>query len=143
MELREAQLADAGALHFINQTSLGYDYPLAQTKEQLADLLEQADNKLIVCSIDNQVCGYIHGAIYQTLYAPKMINILALSVDNDFHGKGCGKALMTAMEKWTLDVEAEGIRLSSGENRTAAHRFYEHIGFTKRKNQANYYKILQ
>lgn len=142
MEIREAVLSDAEALTFINRTSLGYDYPLDETKKALADLLNQTDNKLLVCLIDDQLCGYIHGAIYQTIYAPKMINILALSIDTDFHGKGCGKALMTAMEQWADTVGATGIRLNSGENRTEAHRFYEHIGFTKRKNQASYYRML-
>ncbi|MGL4694777.1 GNAT family N-acetyltransferase [Enterococcus larvae] len=142
MKIREAVLSDAERLCSINRTSLGYDYPLEETKKQLKDLLQLSDNKLFVCTVEDQVCGYIHGAVYKTLYAPKMVNILALSIDTNFHGQGCGKALMTEMEKWTLTVGAFGIRLSSGENRTSAHRFYEHIGFTKRKNQANYYKMV-
>lgn len=142
MKIREAQLSDAEAIHAINKTSLGYDYPLDQAKRQLEKLLKQADNKLLVCLIDEQVCGYIHAAVYQTTYAPKLLNILALAVATTVHGKGCGKALMTEVEHWALIVDAIGIRLSSGEDRTAAHQFYEHIGFTKRKNQANYYKML-
>lgn len=142
MKIREAQFSDAEALYSINKTSLGYDYPLAQTKKQLQELLESTDNKLLVCIIDEKVCGYIHAALYQTIYAPTMINILALSIDTAFHGKGCGKALITEIEKWATTVAAVGIRLNSGEERTEAHRFYEHIGFSKRKNQANYYKMI-
>lgn len=142
MKIREAQLADAEALHAINQTSLAYDYPLELTQKQLESLLKESDNKLFVSLIEGQVCGYIHAAVYQTTYAPKLLNILALAVATTVHGKGCGKALMTEVEHWALTVDATGIRLNSGEDRTSAHQFYEHIGFTKRKNQANYYKML-
>ncbi|MCB5956338.1 GNAT family N-acetyltransferase [Enterococcus sp. CWB-B31] len=142
MIIREAILSDAEALHTINQDSLGYDYPLIKTKEQLEDLLNLTDNKLFICTIDDQVCGYIHAAVYLTIYAPKMINILALSVDTAFQGKGCGKELMQFVEKWAAATGAGGIRLNSGEERKAAHHFYEHIGFAKRKNQANYYKMI-
>ena len=143
MNIREAKPEDGAALQAINQESLGYDYPLEKTKEQLNELLAVPDNKLLVCTMEEQVCGYIHAAVYETIYAPKMINILALSVATAAQGAGCGKALMGAAEKWAVQLDAAGIRLNSGEERSAAHRFYEHIGFTKRKNQANYYKLFE
>ncbi|MHC5216024.1 N-acetyltransferase family protein [Enterococcus sp. LJL128] len=142
MNIRKAQLSDADSLNEINESSLGYDYPLEETKKQLEELLQLPDEQLLVFETQGRVSAYIHAGAYRTIYAPKMINILALAVHKDFHGSGQGRLLMNAAEEWAKTIGAAGIRLSSGENRTEAHRFYEHIGFIKRKNQANYYKIF-
>ena len=40
------------------------------------------------------------------------------------------------------EIGAEGIRLNSGARRTAAHAFYEAWGYTCRKEQRNYFKLL-
>ena len=46
------------------------------------------------------------------------------------------------VELWAKDTGAAGIRLVSGAERTDAHEFYRHCGFSGDKRQLNFKKKL-
>ena len=71
-----------------------------------------------------------------------MKNFMGIAVDPAYHRTGIGKALMAAVEAWARETEASGIRLVSGAERTGAHEFYRHLGFSGEKKQINFKKYL-
>ena len=142
MNIRLAALEDISAIHFLNKDALHYDYPLKEAKQHLRYLLSSPTNRLFVAEIEEDVVGYVHAAEHISLYGPRLVNILALAIRSDVQRKGIGKALMEQAEHWANATGAAGIRLNSGESRTEAHRFYEHIGFKKIKNQTSFRKMF-
>lgn len=143
MKIREVQISDAEALQKINEESLRYQLPLDIVKTQLEALISSPTNQLLVAEMDNQVVGYVHVSEYICTYATKQGNVMALAVDQHFQGHGIGKQLMEEAEKWASSIGAEGVRLNSGEERVEAHKFYERIGYEKKKYQASFHKKIQ
>lgn len=47
-EIREAVISDAEAIYILNRDELGYDYPLEQTKEKLANLPPSKTDKWVL-----------------------------------------------------------------------------------------------
>ena len=142
IEVRPAKAEDAQAIWKINEEALGYSYPLEKTKEKLAVLLHQPSQGLFVAWQGEQVVGYVHAADYECSYFDSLKNILALAVLPAFQKSGAGRLLMQAAEQWAKNTGSTGIRLSSGENRTGAHVFYQKCGYTMRKQQKNFFKAL-
>lgn len=143
MTIREAKLADIEAINQLNTYPLNHKYPLEDAKEQLNYLLSSPVTKLFVKEIEGKVVGYIQLSEYVCTYGPKMMNVMALVVNEDLHGKGVGKSLLNHAERWTKENGVHGIRLNSGLERTEAHKFYAHQGYERVKNQVNFRKIFQ
>ena len=140
--IRDAIFLDAPAIHRINQSALGYDYPLADTEARLAHILSLPQDRLFVAVLGDQVWGYIHGSAYECTYQPSMKNILAVGVDPEAQGKGLGKALLHHLEEWAKADGCAGVRLVSGIDREGAHAFYLRNGYFNRKNQKNFMKLF-
>ncbi|MEI5991131.1 GNAT family N-acetyltransferase [Enterococcus crotali] len=143
MTIREAKLEDVEAINQLNTSPLNHEYPLAEAQNQLSYLLSSPVNKLFVKELDEKVVGYIQLSEYVCTYAPKLMNVLALVVAEEFHSQGIGKALLEYAEQWAKEQGAKGIRLNSGVERTEAHKFYEHQGYVRVKNQVNFRKIVE
>jgi len=142
--IRKVALKDAPNIQQINQQCLGYDYPVAATTQQLKQLLDQPQHHLLLAAVDthDQLIGYVHAEVYLETYAPKLFNVLALAVDQSNRGHGTGKSLMTALADMAPAFDVHGIRLNSGTERTAAHQFYEHIGYRTTKMQKRFFLEL-
>lgn len=142
--IREAVPADSAGIWAVNAEALGYDYPEEKTAERLRCILGKEYYKLFVAVDDERgrIAGYIHGADYDCTYFEPLVNVLALAVLEEYRGTGTGRRLMGSLEQWARKTGKKGIRLTSGSNRTAAHAFYSHIGFTMRKEQKNFIKYL-
>ncbi|MGX7150754.1 GNAT family N-acetyltransferase [Enterococcus ureasiticus] len=143
MTIREAKLEDIEAINQLNTYPLNHAYPLEDAKEQLSYLLSSPVNKLFVKEIDGTVVGYVQLSEYVCTYGPNLMNVMALVVGEDLHGKGVGKSLLNYSEQWAKENGAQGIRLNSGVERTEAHKFYEHQGYERVKNQVNFRKLFQ
>jgi GNAT superfamily N-acetyltransferase len=138
--IRPAVEQDAEAIYGLNLNSLGYDYPLEDTRRRLALILSKAGNRIFVAQLTGRVVGYIHAADYECSYTDSLKNIMALAVDEEERGHGIGRALLSVAEDWARESGAAGVRLNSGMDRENAHRFYEACGYTNRKNQKNFIK---
>jgi len=88
------------------------------------------------------VVGYIHLENYDTLYFDHMKNVLVLAVFTEFRRRGVATRLMAEAEEWAAETGAAGIRLVTGVEREDAHAFYERMGYTMRKLQKHYIKLL-
>jgi Acetyltransferases len=140
MDVREANINDAKAIHRINSDSLEYDFPLDETTKQIEKILSLPNNKLFVACKDDLVVGYIQMGDYENTYHQSLKNVITLAVDNQYQHIGIGSTLLEAAEKWAKSQGSLGIRLVSGFERESAHHFYEKHGYEIRKKEINYIK---
>jgi len=54
---------------------------------------------------------------------------MALAVDQQYQGIGIGSLLVDRAEEWFRSRGVQSVVLGSGYHRTAAHQFYERLGF--------------
>lgn len=144
--IRTARESDAEQIQKINQEQLGYDYSVEKTAANLKRLLADQKHHLILVYIDDttkKVLGYIHVELFEELYFAPMYNILALAVSPLAQHQGIGSKLMTEVEQVGQKSGITEIRLSSGEERTDAHKFYEHLGYNYLKKQKRFGKKLE
>lgn len=60
-----------------------------------------------------------------TLYYGRFVWVCDLVTDTNTRSKGYGEKLLTFVHKWAKENNYESVALSSGLQRTDAHRFYE------------------
>lgn len=144
MRIRSAQIADAKALHDLNTDVLGHPYDLEKMNTQFQRLLGLQHHILLVAE-DSQtldVLGYIHAEVYETLYFPALLNVLALAVKSEHHRQGIGRKLLVELEKLARESGFSGIRINSGHGRTEAHAFYQDVGYQDVVLQKRFLKFL-
>lgn len=142
MLIRECKITDYNRIYELNKKAFGYEYPLEQTKSRLSKILERKTDKIFVACADEKVVGYIHGSDYECTYSDSLKNIMAIAVEEEYRGKGIGKALLNTIENWAKEDNCCGVRLVSGFNRIIAHEFYLHCGYINRKQQKNFIKLF-
>lgn len=142
MDIRPCTADDFERIHHLNTVAFGYHYDLPSTQKRLSALLKRETDKIYVACVAGLVVGYIHACDYECSYADPQKNILALAVDPAYQGRGIGRALLQAAEAWAQACGCKGMRLVSGYDRTQAHAFYRHCGYTSRKPQENFVKVL-
>ncbi len=140
--IRPAAPEDSEAITRLNRESMGYDYPLKKTEEQLNKLLSDGRNGIFVAELEGRTVGYVHLCDYDLLYNGHMKNIMGIAVDPACRRMGIGSMLLAAGEKWARETGADAVRLVSGESRTGAHAFYRSLGYEGNKMQLNLKKKL-
>lgn len=88
--IRNCQITDSPAIQKLNKKELGYNYPLDQTTNNLANILNDPQHHWLLVFVDDKsqdIKGYIHAELYETTYLASMFNILALAVDSSFQKK--------------------------------------------------------
>ncbi|MBK4774692.1 GNAT family N-acetyltransferase [Streptococcus rubneri] len=142
--LRNLLLTDVEALSQINEQALGYSFSTEKTAQQLAKLTKDAHHFFIGFedSETQQLLGYVHAEVYQSLYSDPGFNVLALAVLPDQQGKGIGKTLLQGLEQEAKQRVYAFIRLNSADYRIEAHAFYEHVGYSCDKLQKRFIKFI-
>lgn len=142
--IRTLQTIDLPNIRDINDLSLGYNVPLALTEKQFHLLNERPDHLLFgyVDDKSNQLVGYIHAQVYQSLYSEAGLNILALAVLPHFQGRGIGKELIRELENKAKMRGYDFIRLNSASYRHEAHAFYQKMEYNSDKMQLRFLKEL-
>lgn len=143
INIRLATENDYKGIFELNSFAFGYYYPQEKTAERLKNILGRDTDRIWVACEDNLIVGYIHGADYECTYSDSLKNVMAIAVDERFRGKGIGRELLTALEKWAEESGCVGVRLVSGFNREVAHGFYCHCGYVLKKDQKNFVKIFE
>ncbi|MDU4850967.1 MAG: GNAT family N-acetyltransferase [Enterococcus faecalis] len=138
--IRKMKPTDAAALTIINKEQLGYEVSVDVTCKQIEKLLLASDREFLY--VYEEILGYVHAQLYETIYSQTLLNVLGLAVAKEAEGRGIGKQLMTKLETEAKKCNLSAIRLNSGEQRTAAHQFYEHIGYVSDKKQKRFIKYL-
>lgn len=141
-KIRECKIEDVDAIYNLNNTEMGYEYSIEDTKDKLERLLKSDKDKIFVATVQNTVVGYVHANDYDVIYAPHMKNIMGIAVSSEYKKYGIGKAMLEEIERWAKETGAFGIRLVSGSTRIGAHEFYKRCGYIGEKQQINFKKYF-
>lgn len=99
------------------------------------DNFNYENNKEVVALLDNQVVGYL---LLTKVYNP-IKKIFYFIVDNvcvlsTCRGKGIGKKMLNFVDNIAKEDNISYITLTSGYQRTSAHKLYEKCGYVKRES---------
>jgi GNAT superfamily N-acetyltransferase len=140
--IREARRADAVEIARLT-AQLGYDLTEEDAAERLSRILIRDDQRFLVADIGGRATGWVHVVLVEYVDAEAFALIGGLVVDQAHRQLGIGRALMDRAENWARERGCAMVRLSSTVTRTAAHRFYENLGYTKIKTQHSFIKPLE
>ena len=139
--IRVGRRSDAGEIAQLT-TQLGYDLTEGDAAARLSRILPRDDQRFLVADFDGRAVGWVHIVLVEYVDAEAFALIGGLVVDKVHRGSGIGRALMNGAEHWARERGVSMVRLSSTVARTAAHRFYENLGYTKIKTQHSFIKPL-
>lgn len=143
--IRGMREEDAERVCEIFISSLGYeDCTVDVVCRQIARLAMDPCHVALVHVGEQAGCvdGFIHAERYDTLHNEGGWNVIALAVDPSAQGRGIGRSLLECCEAKAKERGGSFVRLNSSLKRTAAHAFYEHVGYASKKTQKHFTKRL-
>jgi GNAT superfamily N-acetyltransferase len=141
VSIRVARESDASDIARL-AADLGYRVDPAVVGDRLSRFLTRPDQQFLIADVDGQPAGWLHVAIAEFVEAGRFAWIAGLVVSEGHRQKGIGRLLMERAEDWAREQTCPVVRLWSSASRTAAHRFYEHLGYTNVKTQYSFAKSL-
>ena len=141
VSIRTARVSDADDIASLTK-QLGYDADVSAVRRRLTMLLARADQRVVVADVDGAAVGWLHAAISESIEGEPYVAIVGLVVDHGRRGRGIGRQLLADAETWARQQRCTIVRLRSSAGRTAAHRFYEHVGYTNIKTQFTFVKSV-
>lgn len=124
MEIRELETVrewrDAFPLMRELRTHLDEEAYLAYLREMTAD-----GYRLFAGSVDDEIVALAGAGVEVNMYDGRHLWVYELVTDPGHRSEGYGGELLSFLETWARGQDCETIALSSGLQRTAAHRFYE------------------
>jgi GNAT superfamily N-acetyltransferase len=139
--IRVARASDAGDIARLT-SQLGYDLTEAAAAGRLSRILSRDDHRFFVADIGGRATGWVHVVVVEYVDAEAFALIGGLVVDRAHRRSGVGRALIDRAERWAQECGCSIVRLSSTITRTAAHQFYENLGYRKIKTQHSFIKPL-
>lgn len=139
VSVRIGGLSDAADIAVLTG-QLGYDVDAALLTKRLTRILGRSDQRLLVADVDAHAVGWLHAAIFEDIETDPFVVIAGLVVHASHRRQGIGRALLLEAEKWAQEQRCSVVRLWSSVGRTAAHRFYEQLGYTNIKTQHSFAK---
>lgn len=105
---------------------------LAQYEAAFRAMASEGGNQLIVGEKDGAVlaCYQITFITGLSLAASRRAQIESLRVAGDLRGQGVGTAMIADAEARARAAGCSLMQFTSNQSRSAAHRFYERLGFT-------------
>jgi len=137
--VRDVRLADVDDIVRLTG-QLGYDVAASETAAKLSRILSRHDHRFLIAEAGGQIVGWLHAAVTETIEAAPFVVVGGLVVDRDHRGQGVGRTLLEHAEAWATQQGCTIVRVWSSTLRTAAHVFYEHLGYTKVKTQHSFVK---
>jgi predicted N-acetyltransferase YhbS len=139
--IRAARASDAADVARLT-TQLGYELNESDAADRLSRILVRDNQQFLVADLDGHAVGWVHVVLVEYVEAEAFALIGGLVVDSAYRRSGVGRALMERAETWARERGCAIVRLSSTITRTAAHRFYERLGYTRIKTQHSFIKPL-
>ena len=139
--IRAARLTDIDDIVRLTG-QLGYDVTASDAAAKLSRILSRHDQQFFIAEAARQIVGWLHAAVTESIEADPFVVVAGLVVDRDHRGQGIGRTLLEHAEGWAKQQGCSIVRVWSSTLRTAAHQFYEHLGYTKVKTQHSFVKPL-
>ena len=139
--IRVAVSADAGEIAELGN-QLGYDLGTPETAERIRRILSRHDQRVFVAEVNRLLVGWVHAIFAEYFESEAFVLIGGLVVDKRHRRQGIAGMLMASAEEWARERGCFIVRLTSSSTRTAAHRFYERIGYEHIKTQYAFIKTL-
>jgi GNAT superfamily N-acetyltransferase len=140
--IRNATIDDAVGVAKLSAT-LGYPVTAEAMEQRLTRVLKLETHSVLVAERNGEVVGWTHGAEQEMLELDRRCEIWGLVVAENVRGRGVGRRLIEAVERWARDRGLKDMSVRSNVIRPESHPFYERIGFTRYKTQHAYRKRVQ
>ena len=127
--LRTATMADSVQLARL-VSGLGYSTAPAQMQKRLQTILSNTDYATMVACDGDTLVGFIGtrtGPLYEN--DGQYGQIMALAVASDYQRQGIGRMLLQAAESELMRHQISILVVTSGNQRSDAHAFYEKNGY--------------
>ncbi|WP_176256832.1 GNAT family N-acetyltransferase [Derxia lacustris] len=112
---------------------LGYPATPADVARRLTQLEQWPDQCAFVACLDRLPVGLCQVQGVRLIASDGYAEVQALVVTQACRGRGVGRALLRHAVEWAGARGYARVRLRSGTQREAAHRFYEANGFARAK----------
>lgn len=123
IEVRAYEEGDFDQVNEILQQAFGYP-KIDKTDERVYEF---------VALLDQQIVGYFQlMEEIDVIRDIKIFHVGYVCVDSDVRGQGVGQVMMEFAENFVREHHGSRMELTSGNQRVAAHRLYEKMGFEKR-----------
>lgn len=129
-DLRSASLMDADDVAAL-LSELGYPCDQRDAAQRIANVIDNDRQALVVARCEGVVCGLV--ALDFMYYLPldtTTCRITALVVAATAQGRGLGRQLLREAERRARAGGAARLEITSGSQRTDAHRFYRDNGYS-------------
>ena len=115
---------------------LGYPADARDIARRWSRVARRADMVVLV-AVDpaRAIVGWIHACEEATLTDGEIAEIRGLVVAEGSRGRGVGRALVDASERWAASRGHPRVRVRTRIARADAHRFYEACGYALEKTQ--------
>ena len=139
------RIEDAPYVHQAIVQALGYTCAQSVVERRIEELQDARGCISLVGKDDasGEVCGFIHALRYDTLHSEGGWDVVSLAVVPSWQGRGVGRQLLEALEAEVRTRGGTYVRLNSRVERTDAHGFYEHVGYTCDKLQKRFIRRLE
>ena len=129
VDVRPARDDDASAVAEL-LGHLGYPAPASDIPARLVRLRARGDAEALVAVADGRVVGLATVHARDVLHhARPVVQLTALVVSPDMRGRGVGRTLVGAVERWAAARGADRLVLTTARHRAEAPGFYERLGF--------------
>lgn len=114
---------------------LGYSFNSEETREQIRQVMDSSNDFAAVALMDEKLVGWVHVFRAIRLETKPFAEIGGLVVEEQWRGRGIGRALVRATKQWSASQGINELRVRCNVKRKEAHAFYAGIGFTELKEQ--------
>lgn len=127
-DIRRATPVDAPAMASL-LAQLGYPTAAAELPPRVAAIERDGGVIFVARDESERIVGLASGARIATLHALGHVAcITALVTAEEARGRGVGRALVAAIERWAREHRCTSLSVTSAEHRAGAHAFYPRCG---------------
>lgn len=139
--IRVAEEGDAPEISLLCG-QLGYPAAPREIQGRLRRMDARETGRVYVAEDEGRVVGWLQVLALHALTGPPSAVVTGLVVDAAARGRGLGRQLMEAAERWTVMQGFDRVRVRSNVVREETHRFYQDLGYDRIKSQAVFEKRL-
>ncbi len=139
--VQEMRLEDSGEVAELCG-ELGYPISPPDMAKRIHAQLQLHDHVTYVACLDDRVVGWIDVGITHHLQAEPYGEIGGFVVSSTVRGKGIGKQLLAAAERWAAERGLRHVLVRSQAARDRAHEFYLREGYKQTKISAVFTKVI-